>query len=71
MDDNERDKRIILSQLEIYVDSIKSQTNKLRKAVQDGIYDARSIVGDSVLRMEDYTKRIEEKIEIYHSGDKA
>ena len=51
-----------VTQVEIYVDALRAQTNKLRKAIQDGVYDERSIVGDCNLRMESYIERLEEKV---------
>jgi hypothetical protein len=36
----------------LYVATMREEVNKLRKAVQDGIYGTRSIVGDSVIRLE-------------------
>lgn len=49
-------------QIEIGAINLEEQLSILRKAIEDGVYDPRSIVGDSVLRMEDALKKIKDAI---------
>ena len=49
-------------QLRIYADRLREQSDLLRKAIEDGVYDSRSIVGDVTLRLEASIKGLEETI---------
>jgi len=49
-------------QVEIYTEALRIETNKLRRAIIDEIYDPRSIVGDCTLRMETYLAKLEELV---------
>ncbi len=44
----------------IRVERMEGEVTKLRQAVEDGIYDTRSIVGDAVLILEDKLRELHE-----------
>ena len=46
-------------QIDLYVAQLRAQTETIRKAVQDGIYDERSIIGGLNLRMESVISNLE------------
>lgn len=52
--------------LRMYTDAIRHENQKLKKAIQDGIYDSRSIVGDTLKDLEYHVNDIEELLEEYN-----
>ncbi|MFA5023036.1 MAG: hypothetical protein WC385_01330 [Candidatus Paceibacterota bacterium] len=48
--------------LRAHLKDLSLEVAKLKKAVQDGLYDPRSLVGDTILNMEASIKKLEEDI---------
>ena len=51
------------AQLAIYLDGLKEQNEILLKAIQDQIYDSRSIIGDAQIRIDSAIRGLEETVE--------
>jgi hypothetical protein len=51
-----------ITELRIYTDKLREQSDLLRKAIEEGVYDSRSIVGDVTLRLEASIKGLEKTI---------
>lgn len=49
-----------IAQIKIGIRNLENELLKLRKAIETGIYDSRSLVGDSVLMMEISVNKIKE-----------
>ena len=52
--------------LRMYTSAIRHENQKLKKAIQDGIYDPRSIVGDTFMNLEYHVNDIGELIDEYN-----
>lgn len=56
-------KETLIYCLEIRIERIEREVLKLRKQIQEGIHDPRSVVGDVVLVVEGQLKQMREIIE--------